>query len=90
MALPARLPTLARSVFQPLWVPNRVLWPVQRLMPALLLATLLVPTLPVPAARQLVGFVPVPAAALGWCALGALVGVVRVERLKAFLRGQAQ
>ena len=73
------------SVFQTLRVPNRVLWLMLALTLALLLATLLVP-----AARQLFGFVPVPAAAVGWCILAALVGVGWVEGFKAFLRSRDQ
>ena len=70
------------SVFRTLRVPNRVLWLMLGLTLALLLGTLLVP-----AARQLFGFVPVPAAAVGWCALAALVGVGWVEIYKTALRG---
>ena len=77
--------SFTQSVFQTLQVPNRVLW----LMLALTLALLLV-TLLVPAARQLFGFAPVSAAALGWCALAALVGTGWVEAYKALRRPQQQ
>lgn len=43
----------------------------------------------VPAAQRLFGFVPVPAAALGWCALATLLGVGWVEGYKAMLRSRA-
>ena len=69
------------SVWQTIRVPNRVLW----LMLGLTLALLLVTQL-VPAARQLFGFVPVPARWLGGCALAALVGVGWVEVYKALRR----
>ena len=75
--------SFTQSVFRTLRVPNRVLWLMLGLTLVLLLATLLVP-----AARQLFGFAPVPAAALGWCALAALAGVGWVEMYKAVLRGQ--
>ena len=73
------------SVFRTLRVPNRVLWLMLGLTLALLLATLLVP-----AARQLFGFVPVPAAAVGWCALAALVGVGWVEGYKVIIPTKAK
>ena len=75
--------SFTQSVFRTLRVPNRVLW----LMLGLTLVLLLVMQL-VPAARQLFGFAPVPAVALGWCALAALAGVGWVEIYKAVLRGQ--
>ncbi|MFD1470727.1 cation-translocating P-type ATPase [Hymenobacter caeli] len=72
--------SFTQSVFQTLRVPNRVLW----LMLALTLALLLVALL-VPAAQRLFGFAPVPAGALGGCALAALAGVGWVEGYKAAL-----
>ncbi len=70
--------SFTQSVFQTLRVPNPVLSLMLGLTLVLLLTTLLVPD-----ARQLFGFAPVPAAALGWCALAALVGVGWVEGYKA-------
>ncbi|MDJ0367788.1 cation-translocating P-type ATPase [Hymenobacter sp. H14-R3] len=75
--------SFTQSVLQTLRVPNRLLW----LMLALTLALLLV-TLLVPPAQRLFGFAPVPLAALGWCALAALLGVGWVEGYKAVLRGR--
>ena len=71
------------SVFRTLRVPNRVLWLMLTLTLGLLLVTLLVP-----AARQLFAFAPVSAAALGWCALAALVGTGWIEGYKALLRAR--
>ena len=76
--------SFTQPVFRTLRVPNRVLWLMLGLTLALLLATLLVP-----AAQRLFGFVPVPAGALGWSALAALVGVGWVEGYKAVLRRRA-
>ncbi|MDO7852449.1 cation-translocating P-type ATPase [Hymenobacter sp. CA1UV-4] len=74
-----------RSFTLPLWrtlaVPNRLLW----LMLSLTLA-LLLGALGVPAARELFVFVPVPAAALGWCALAALLGAGGLEVYKLLKR----
>ncbi|WBA40367.1 cation-translocating P-type ATPase [Hymenobacter canadensis] len=75
--------SFTQSVWQTLRVPNRVLW----LMLGLTLGLLLI-TQFVPAAQRLFGFVPVSAAALGWCALAALVGVGWVEIYKAVLRSR--
>ncbi|OGX85416.1 haloacid dehalogenase [Hymenobacter lapidarius] len=72
--------SFTQSVWQTLRVRNRVLW----LMLGLTLALLLI-ALQVPAARQLFGFVPVPAWWLGWCLLAALVGVGWVEVYKAMV-----
>ena len=72
--------SLTRSVWQTLRVPNWVLWLMLGLTLGLLLVTLLVP-----AARQLFGFAPVSAGALGWCALAALLGTGWVEIYKAGL-----
>ena len=77
--------SFTQSVFRTLRVPNRVLWLMLALTLGLLLTTLLVP-----AARQLFGFAPVSAGALGWCALAALVGVGWVEGYKAVLRRRTQ
>lgn len=71
------------TVLQTLRVPNRVLLFMLSLTLALLLATLLVS-----ASRQLFGFVPEPAAAVGWCVLAALVGLDWVEIYVAVLRVQ--
>ena len=73
------------SVWQTLRVRNWVLWLMLALTMGLLLVTLLVP-----AARQLFGFAPVSAGALGWCALAALVGTGWVEAYKAVLRRRTQ
>ena len=73
--------SFTQSVWQTLWVPNRVLW----LMLGLTLALLLVTQL-VPAAQRLFGFAPVSAARLGGCGLAALVGVGWVEVYKAVRR----
>ncbi|WP_310394197.1 cation-translocating P-type ATPase [Hymenobacter sp.] len=75
--------SFTQSVWQTLRVRNRVLWLMLALTLGLLLATLLVP-----AARQLSGFAPVAAGALGWCALAALVGTGWVEGYKALIRGR--
>ncbi len=75
--------SFTQSVLQTLRVPNRLLW----LMLGLTLALLLV-TQFVPAAQRLFGFAPVPLAALGWCALAALVGVGWVEGWKAGRRAR--
>ena len=73
--------SFTQFVFQTLRVPNRILWLMLGLTLVLLLTTLLVP-----AAQRLFGFVPVPLASLGWCALAALVGVGWVEGWKAVRR----
>lgn len=76
-----------RSFTQPVWrtllVPNRILWLLMGLTFGLLLATLFVPMV-----QRLFGFVPVSAAALGWSALAALVGVGWIEGYKAVRQGQ--
>ncbi|GAB2697138.1 cation transport ATPase [Hymenobacter frigidus] len=77
--------SFTQSIVQTIRLPNRVLW----LLLGLTLA-LLVVVLGVPAARALFEFAPVSGAALGWCALAALVGVGWVEGYKAVLRGQQQ
>ena len=77
--------SFTQSVFRTLRVPNRVLWLMLGLTLLLLLATLLVPT-----ARQLFGFSPVSAVALGWCALAALVGVGWVEAYKIVLANRTK
>ena len=74
--------SFTQSVFQTIRVPNPVLWLLLSLTFGLLLTTLFTPI-----ARQLFGFAPVPASALGWCALAALVGVSWIEGYKALLRG---
>ncbi|MBD2716886.1 cation-translocating P-type ATPase [Hymenobacter sp. BT646] len=73
--------SFTQSVFQTLRVPNRILWLMLGLTLALLLTTLLLP-----AAQRLFGFAPVPLAALGWCALAALVGAGWIEGYKALRR----
>jgi Ca2+-transporting ATPase len=79
--------SFTQSIVQTIRLPNRVLW----LLLGLTLV-LLVVVLGVPAARALFEFAPVSGAALGWCALAALVGVGVgwVEGYKAVLRGQQQ
>ena len=77
--------SFTQSVFRTLRVPNRVLWLMLGLTLALLLVTLVVPT-----ARQLFGFAPVSAVALGWCALAALVGVGWVEAYKIVLANRTK
>ncbi|SDY47876.1 cation-translocating P-type ATPase [Hymenobacter psychrophilus] len=73
--------SFTQSVWRTLRVPNRILWLMLVLTLALLLTTLLVP-----GAQRLFGFVPVPIAALGWCALAALLGVAWIEVYKAMRR----
>jgi Ca2+-transporting ATPase len=70
--------SFTQSVFQTLQLPNRLLWLMLGLTFALLLATLFVPP-----ARELFGFVSIPAESFGWCALAALVGVGWIELYKA-------
>ncbi len=69
--------SFTQSVWRMLFVPNRLLW--------LMLGTtllLLGVTLFVPAARALFGFVPITAAAFGWCALAAFLSVGWMEVFK--------
>ena len=75
--------SFTQSIFQTLRVPNRLLWLMLGLTLALLLVTQLMPP-----AQRLFGFAPVPLAALGWCALAALVGVGWVEVYKAVRRAR--
>ena len=70
--------SLTQSVFRTIRLPNPVLSLMLGLTFGLLLTTVLVPD-----ARQLFGFAPVSASALGWCALTALVGVGWIEIYKA-------
>jgi P-type Ca2+ transporter type 2C len=73
--------SFTQSVIQTLRLPNPVLSLMLGLTFGLLLTTLFVP-----AARQLFGFAPVSASALGWCVLAALVGTGWIEGYKAALR----
>ena len=70
--------SFTQPVFETIRVPNPVLWLMLGLTFGLLLTTLFVPDV-----RQLFGFAPVSAPALGWCALAALVGVGWIEGYKA-------
>ena len=70
--------SFTQSVFQTIRVPNPVLWLLLGLTFGLLLTTLFVPI-----TRQLFGFAPVSALALGWCGLAALLGVGWIEGYKA-------
>ena len=70
--------SFTQSVCQTLRVPNPVFSLMLGLTFGLLLTTLFVPDV-----RQLFGFAPVSAAALGWSALAALVGVGWIEGYKA-------
>ena len=69
--------SFTQSVFQTIRVPNPVLFLMLGITAGLLLITLFVPD-----ARQLFGFAPVSASALGWCGLAALLGVGWIEVYK--------
>ncbi|GAB3642642.1 cation-translocating P-type ATPase [Spirosoma arcticum] len=74
--------SFTQSVFQTIRVPNPVLSLMLGLTLGLLLTMLFVPDV-----RQLFGFAPVSALALGWCLLAALVGVGWIEGYKAIRGG---
>ncbi len=74
--------SFTQSVVQTLRVPNWVLSLMLGLTFGLLLTTLFVPDV-----RQLFGFAPVTAPALGWCLLAALVGAGWIEGYKALRWG---
>lgn len=71
--------SFTQSDFQTIRVPN----PVLSLMLGLTFGLLLT-TLSVLDVRQLFGFAPVSASALGWCVLAALLGVGWIEGYKAY------
>lgn len=71
--------SFTKSVFQTLSVPNWMLWTMLGITFLLLLVTLFIEP-----AQQLFGFAPVSPAAVGWCALIALVGVGWIEIYKIF------
>ena len=73
--------SFTQSVFETIRLPNPVLSLMLGLTFGLLLTTLFVPDV-----RQLFGFAPASAPALGWCALAALVGVGWIEGYKAIQR----
>jgi P-type Ca2+ transporter type 2C len=73
--------SFTEAVWRTLLVPNRILWLLLGLTFGILLATLFVPI-----AQRLFGFVPVSAAALGWSALAAIVGVGWIELYKLLFR----
>ncbi|NID13470.1 cation-translocating P-type ATPase [Fibrivirga algicola] len=70
--------SFTQSIVKTIRIPNPILFLMVGLTFGLLLATLLVP-----ATRQLFGFAPVSASALGWCGLAALIGVGWIELYKA-------
>lgn len=69
--------SFTQSIVKTIRIPNPILSLMEGLTFGLLLTTLFVPD-----ARQLFGFAPVSASALGWCGLAALIGVGWIEIYK--------